>query len=407
MRTLIKLAWRNIWRNKRRSLISIASVLFAVLFAISADSLERGSYELQIENMVKFSTGYIQIQDILYQDEPSMDNMMLYDEGVKEAIATLGNDIALAVPRIQGFALAASDMKTRGIMLMGIDPEQENLFNGLAEQLIGGEYLTASDQAVLLSEGLAEILNLKVGDTLVAIGQGFQGANASGMYPVKGIVKLALPEMNNNTAYLPLNQAQWFFGADDRVTSVIVMPANPKRSTKIAAALQNQLDPEWYQTLTWEEMLRDFLRMMELDSAGNKVISMILYIVIGFGLFGTILTMMMERMREFAMMIAIGMKRRQLALVCLFESLFLSFMGVIAGMVMTFPIVLYFNRNPIPLQGEMADMMADYGFSAVIPTSVAPSIFITQAIIIFVIALLIGLYPVVKAFKMDVVQHAK
>jgi ABC-type antimicrobial peptide transport system permease subunit len=147
--------------------------------------------------------------------------------------------------------------------------------------------------------------------------------------------------------------------------------------------------------------------MMQLDTAGNKVIIMILYVVIGFGLFGTILTMMMERMREFAMMIAIGMKRRQLALVCLMESIFLSFIGVVAGMAITFPIVFYFNRNPIPLQGEMADMMADYGFSAVIPTSVAPTIFITQAIVIFFIALLIGLYPVVKTMKMDVVQHAK
>jgi ABC-type lipoprotein release transport system permease subunit len=407
MRTLIKLAWRNIWRNKRRSLISIASVLFAVLFAISAESLERGSYELQIENMVMFSTGYVQIQDVLYEEEPSMDNMMLYDETVTDAIASLGEEISYTVPRIQGFALAATDHKTRGVMMMGIDPESEHRFNELSDQIVRGEYLSAGDEAVMLSEGLAKILSLDVGDTLVAIGQGFQGVNASGMYPVKGIVKLVLPEMNNNTVYLPLTAAQWFFGADDRVTSVIVMPQQPKNSERVAASLQQKLDPEWYTTLTWKEMLSDFLRMMQLDTAGNKVIIMILYVVIGFGLFGTILTMMMERMREFAMMIAIGMKRRQLALVCLMESIFLSFIGVVAGMAITFPIVFYFNRNPIPLQGEMADMMADYGFSAVIPTSVAPTIFITQAIVIFFIALLIGLYPVVKTMKMDVVQHAK
>jgi len=407
MRTLIKLAWRNIWRNKRRSMISIASVLFAVLFAISAESLERGTYELQIENMVMFSTGYIQIQDVLYQEEPSMDNMMLYDASVTEAIASLGEEISYTVPRIQGFALAATDHKTRGVMLMGIDPVLEHRFNALSDQVIRGDYLSGDDNAVLLSEGLAKILNLDVGDTLIAIGQGFQGVNASGMYPVKGIVKLALQEMNNNTAYLPLSSAQWFFGADDRVTSVIVMPRQPKNSDRVAAALQQKLDPEWYNTLTWREMLSDFLRMMQLDTAGNKVIIMILYIVIGFGLFGTILTMMMERMREFAMMIAIGMKRWQLALVCLLESIFLSFVGVVAGMLITFPIVYYFNINPIPLKGEMADMMADYGFSAVIPTSVAPTIFISQAVIIFFIALLIGLYPVVKTMKMDVVQHAK
>ena len=86
MKTFITLAWRNIWRNKRRSFINIASVLFAVLFAIAADSFERGSYELMIDNMVKFSTGYIQIQDVLYDDEPSIDNLMLYDDSLLKVL---------------------------------------------------------------------------------------------------------------------------------------------------------------------------------------------------------------------------------------------------------------------------------------------------------------------------------
>lgn len=407
MKTLIKLAWRNIWRNKRRSFISIASVLFAVLFAISADSLERGSYEMQIENIVMFSTGYIQIQDVLYDEEPSLDNMMLYDEELESVIERLGSEISYTVPRIQGFALAATDRRTRGIMVMGIDPDSEERFNSLSERLVEGSWLQPGDEAVLLSKGLAEILGLKTGDTLVAIGQGFQGANAAGMYPVKGIVKLALPDMNNNMVYMPLAAAQWFYAADDRITSLIVMPGDPKRTVRLADNLQAELDDEWYMVHTWEDMLSDFLQMMKLDMAGNKVIIFILYIVIGFGLFGTILTMMLERTREFAMMIAIGMKRRQLAFVCMMESIFLSFVGVIAGMAVALPITIYLNRNPIMFTGNAADMMAEYGFDAALPASVDPVVFITQALAIFVIALLIGLYPVYKTFRLKVVQNAK
>jgi putative ABC transport system permease protein len=407
MKTWIKLAWRNIWRNKRRSYISIASVLFAVLFAIAADSFERGSYEAQIENMVMFSTGYIQIQDVLYEEEPSLDHMMLYDEVLMDILDEFSDRIDFTVPRIEGFALASTDRRTRGVMIMGIDPMQENRFNGISERLIEGSWIEAEDDAVMLGSGLADILGLGVGDTLVAIGQGFQGMNAAGLYPVKGIVKLALPDMNNNMVYMPLAAAQWFFAADDRITSLIVMPDRPKNTEKLAADLQEAIDDEWYKVHTWKDLMQDFLRAMQMDMAGNKMIIMILYIVIGFGLFGTILTMMLERSREFAMMIAIGMKRHQLAFVCLLESIFLSFIGVVAGVIITFPVTFYFNRNPIPLGGEMADMMTEYGFEAAIPTSVDPAVFISQAVAIFVIALLIGLYPVYKAFRLKVVQNAK
>jgi ABC-type antimicrobial peptide transport system permease subunit len=141
--------------------------------------------------------------------------------------------------------------------------------------------------------------------------------------------------------------------------------------------------------------------------AGSRMIIYILYVVIGFGLFGTVLTMMLERLKEFAMLISIGMKRHQLAIVCFFETLFMSFIGVIVGTILTYPILLYFNLNPIPLTGEMADMMLEYGFEAVIPTSVTPGIFINQIIIVFLLCLLIGLFPVYRVFRLKVVEVVK
>lgn len=407
MKTFATLAWRNIWRNKRRSFINIASVLFAVLLAIVADSFERGSYELMIDNMVKFSTGYIQVQDVLYDEEPSIDNAMLYDEALQEKLARFDSDIDYTVPRIQNFALAATENRTRGTFIMGIDPESEKRFNNISENLKEGEYLTDDDQSVMLAAGLSDILGLGIGDTLILIGQGFQGVSAAGMFPVKGIVKLAVPEMNNNTVYMPLSTAQWFYGADDRITSLIVMPVKPSRTSRITDALNQHLDREWYIVRDWKHMLRDLLKMMQMDMAGSRMIIYILYVVIGFGLFGTVLTMMLERLKEFAMLISIGMKRYQLAIVCFFETLFMSFVGVIIGTILTWPILLYYNLNPIPLKGEMADMILEYGFEAVIPTSVTPDIFINQIITVFLLCLVIGLFPVYKVFRLKVVEVVK
>lgn len=407
MKTFITLAWRNIWRNRRRSFINIASVLFAVLMAIAADSFERGSYELMIDNMVKFSTGYIQVQDVLYDEEPSIDNAMLYDENLKTKLAAFEGDIEYTVPRIQNFALAATENRTRGAFIIGIDPESEDRFNNISEKLIKGEFLKDDDQAVMLGAGLSDILGLGVGDTLILIGQGFQGASAAGMFPVKGIVKLSIPEMNNNSVYMPIGAAQWFYGAEERITSLIVMPVNPSRTNRLTNALNQKLDREWYVAYNWQHMLRDLLKLMKMDMAGSRMITFILYIVIGFGLFGTVLTMMLERLKEFAMLISIGMKRYQLAIVCFFETLFMSFIGVIIGSVVTYPILLYFNINPIPLTGEMAEIINDYGFEAVMPTSVTPEIFINQVVIVFFLALLIGLFPVYKVFRLKVVDVVK
>lgn len=407
MKTFITLAWRNIWRNKRRSYINIASVLFAVLLAIAADSFERGSYELMIDNMVKFSTGYIQVQDVLYDEEPSIDNAMLYDEALQEKLDEFGSDIEYTVPRIQNFALAATDNRTRGAFIMGIDPKSEDRFNKLSENLVEGEFLKDGDRAVMLAAGFSDILGLGIGDTLILIGQGFQGVSAAGMFPVKGIVKLSVPDMNNNTVYMPIATAQWFYGAEGRLTSLIIMPVKPAQTTRLTNSLNKNLDGEWYVAHNWQYLLSDLLKMMKMDMAGSRMITYILYIVIGFGLFGTVLTMMLERLKEFAMLISIGMKRYQLAIVCFFETLFMSFIGVIVGTVLTYPILLYFNINPIPLKGEMAELIEEYGFEAVMPTSVTPDIFINQIIIVFLLALIIGLFPVYKVFRLKVVDAVK
>ncbi|MBW6498952.1 MAG: hypothetical protein K0B09_11215 [Bacteroidales bacterium] len=323
MKMLITLAWRNLWRNKKRSLITISSVLFAVLLAIIFDSLERGSYERMIDSMVKYSTGYIQIQDVLYEDEPSIDNSLLFDQEVENLLEAHAGQIDYYVPRIQNFALAATEDLTRGTFVMGIDPEFESKLNDLRDDLLEGGFLTPNDQDILLANGLAEIMGVGVGDSLVLLGQGFQGSTAAGIYRVKGIVNLRVPEMSNNTIYMSLPAAQWFYMADNRLTALIVMPSNPKHTNALARDLRAGIDQEWYAVLTWEQMLKDLLALMKFDMAGSMVMMGILYIVITFGLFGTILTMMIERQREFGMLISLGMKRSRLAIMVFLESFFL------------------------------------------------------------------------------------
>ena len=404
MKIYITLAWRNIWRNKRRSLITISSVVFAVLLAIVFYSMEQGSYERMIDSMVRYSTGYIQIQDVLYEEEPSIDNSLLFEEDIKNLLEKFDDQIAFYVPRIQNFALAATDQITRGAMVMGIEPAHEALINDIRDDMEQGSFLTDNDQDIVVASGLADILGVIPGDTLVLLGQGFQGATAAGKYKIKGIVRLKVPEMNNNTIYMSLQAAQWFYVTDNRLTAMIIMPENPKQTSSLAAELRMHIDEEWYRVVTWETMLADLLALMEFDMAGTMVMMMILYIVITFGLIGTILTMMIERSKEFAMLMSLGMKRSRLAIMCFLESLFITCSGVIAGMIVATPIILYFFYNPIQLSGNMAEAMADYGFEPVMPFAFGPDVFISQARIVLVIALIVGMYPVYKVYKIKMMD---
>ncbi len=407
MKLFITLAWRNIWRNKRRTLISMSSVLFAVMLAITFYSMEKGTYDRMIESMVTYSTGYLQVQDVLFEEEPSMDNAMLFDESLKKILDNMSNQIALYVPRIQNFALVATDDQTRGIMVLGIDPLKESQLNNLTDDVAEGSFLDPDDDDIVVAQGLAGILGVSVGDTITLLGQGFQGATAAGRYAIKGLIDLRLPEMTNNTIYMSLPAAQWFYMADDRLTSLIIMPHNPRHSRAIVNDLNQRLDPEWYRAVHWEEMLEDLLRLMKFDIAGTMVMMMILYIVVAFGIYGTILTMMIERQREFAMLISLGMKRGQLAVICFFESLFISISGALAGILVAVPVVVYFKLFPITFTGEMADTFADMGFEPVLPFSADPWVFVSQALVVLAIAFVIGLYPIRKAYTLNIMKVKK
>ncbi|MBE0637317.1 MAG: ABC transporter permease [Bacteroidales bacterium] len=404
MKILFALAWRNLWRNRKRTLITISSVLFAVLLAIVFISFEQGSYERMIDSMVKLNTGYIQIQDILFEEEPSIDNTLLYDDQLEGVISKFIDQVDFVVPRIQNFALVATDKQTRGSMIIGIDPGKEVKLNNLADKMADGNFLQPADEEILLAKGLAEILAIKTGDTLILLSQGFQGATAAGKFVVKGIVDLKIPELNNNTVYMSLEAAQWFYVAENRLTSLIVMPKDPKNTRRLAAGLSKNIDHEWQKVLTWEQLLADLLQLMKFDQAGTKMMTFILYIVIAFGLFGTVLTMMIERQREFGMLISIGLKRHQLATICFLETLMISFTGVLAGMIIAIPVVVWFYIHPIQLTGDMARTILEYGFEPIMPFSTDPWVFVSQAKIVLIISLVIGLYPIYKILKLNIME---
>jgi ABC-type lipoprotein release transport system permease subunit len=395
----LHLAWRNIWRNKRRTLISIGSVLFAVLFALLTRSMQLGSYSYMIRNVVRLSTGYMQIHAAGFWDKRSIDLAFSESDDLRTRIAAIPHVTEL-IPRLQTFALAASTSGTRGAMVNGIDPGAEDAMNGLASKVIRGSYLTPRNSGAMIGEALASTLGLDVGDTLILYGQGYHGLTAAGMFPVGGIVRYPNPEMNASLVYLALPAAQRLFAMPGMVNSLSVMLDAPRHQQEALARLRALVGEE-YEVMAWQEMMPEVVQGIEVDNAGGIIMIAILYVIIGFGIFGTVMMMTLERRREFGVLIAVGMKRSRLAMVTGIESLILSLLGVLAGTVLAAPVLVALYYNPIRLSGEAAEVMLEFGFDPLLPFSVDPTIFISQTLAVLIIALISSCYPVLVLRRLD------
>lgn len=402
---ILKLIWRNLWRNSRRTLITMASIAFAVLFAVLMQSLQNGVFNNLIKNVVGYYSGYVQIHQNGYWDEQILDNSFELTNSLTAKLQQ-NPQIKEIVPRLETFVLASKGNTTKGCMLVGTDAVKENNLTQLKSKLIKGSYFENNEAAVLLAEGLAKRINVTVNDTIVLFSQGFHGVMAAGKYKIKGIIHLASPAMNNAFVYLPLAATQNFLGAENRLTSVSLGIDTPENTNAIVQNLKQNIGPN-YEVMPWQEMIPDVANHIKADGFSFYIFSGILYLIIGFGLFGTVLMMTAERKYEFGMLIAIGMKKSKLELVLFGETLLITLFGVLLGFFISLPLVIYLKEEPIRFGGEVAKAYEQFGFEALFPADVDQNIFINQSLIVLAMAVLIGLYPLWHVRGLDPVKAMK
>ncbi len=400
---LLKLAWRNIWRNKRRTAITVASVFFAVFFAVFMRSMQLGIYAKMIDSVVRFYAGHIQVHGKGYWEDQTMDHAFSLDDPELNKIRE-NKRVELAAKRLEGFALSSFNETTKGVLLLGVQPEVEDSLMELSPKITEGTLFHKGDKSVMVGEKLAEFYNLKVGDTLVFISQGYHGVSAAGKYPVAGIVKFTAMILNEKAVLLPLKEAQYFFGAENMATSIAVIMDGPNGLKHVKKEIEASIDTSRYEVLDWEEAMPELVQAIQADSAGGQIMLMILYMVVSFGIFGTILMLMQERMYEFGVLLSVGMTRLKLWTVVFFEGLITTLLGAVLGVIGIYPVVLYLFNHPYELTGKAAQAMAQEGWDPVLPASLDPSIAITHMFIVILISLLITAYPAWVIYKLKPVE---
>lgn len=400
---VIKIAWRNLWRNKRRTLITAASVFFAIWFALIMRAFQLGSYELMVNNIVHAYSGYFQVHAKGYWADKVLNNGFIMSAKLEHSLQQI-EGIAGYAPRLESFALASYGMQTKGIMVSGINPDAENRLTSLRRKMVVGQYLSPDDSGALVSKRLARYLKIGVGDTLVIIGQGFHGSSAAGIFPVRGIVTFPSPDLDSRLVFISLPTARTFFSADEMLTTIAFNVTDPGSYMDVAGKLINHLDTGTYEVMTWNQMMPEIVQQIKADSASGLIMLGILYMIVGFGIFGTMLMMLNERTREFGMMVAIGMQKSKLMLVMITETLFLGLLGIISGVMAALPLIYYFHIHPIPLTGNMAESTAKMGFEPIMPTAWEASYFIAQSLVVLTIILMVMLLPVMRIRKLNIIN---
>jgi len=393
------LSWRNIWRNKKRTVIVAASVFFAVILAALMRSAQLGSYGYMIDSSAKLFTGYLQIQGEEYWDKRSLDESIIIHPDTLQAISRIDYVTHLS-PRLEAFALISHEVTTKVSQVIGIDPVLEDEITHTRDKLVKGEYLTSESRGMLIGSGLAKMLKAEIGDSLVVYGQGYHGQLAAAIVPIQGIIKLPFRAMDNAMVLLPLPLAQQIFSCEQRITSLPILVDDVRHLDRVREAARDHL-AVGQRIMLWNELMPDLEQSIEVDNVSGILMLAILYIVIAFGVFGTVMMMVSERAKEFAILISVGMRRRRLLLVLAIETFFVSFIGVVVGILFSIPIISYLVKNPINLTGEMAELYEQLSIEPILAFSGHPWIFISQALVVMVIVIVTISYPVLFVRRLD------
>ncbi|MDG2334758.1 MAG: ABC transporter permease [Myxococcota bacterium] len=394
-----RLAWRNVWRNPRRTGLTVSATVFAVALLVLMSALSTGMWEKIIDDSVSMGSGHVTLTGPNYLEERTLEQYTYLDA----PLATrLGENPAIAgyAPRVNAFGLLSDADVTRGVMVIGVDPELEKSVSSLPDRIKSGRFLEkGKNREVVLGGRLAEILGVKIGDQVLLYSVAYSLESAYDLFSVAGIMHLPDPALDRGLALISLADAQAFFVYGNRISEVAIRVREADHSASLAEQLGSSLDPEKIEAHPWPEVMPDLAQTVVIDKLGMYLMLAILVIVVAFGIFNTILMAVLERKREFGVVLALGLRPRAIFRIVYLESILLAGVGLTLGLLVAIPLVLYLQANPIPITNseEMAAAFEMVGTDPVIYAKLIANNPILSALTILLVALLAALYPAIRA----------
>jgi len=401
---VVKLAWRSLWRYRRRTLITVSAIVVGTALALFFVTMADGMYKKLVDEAVRMEAGYVTVEHRSYSEDLSIDLTVDGVSGLAEEAREIPGVTGVKV-LILGQAVVSTGSGSAGVGLFGVDPDTERGVSPLAQKIVEGRYLETDDaRGIVLGARLAERLKLEPGKKLVVTTNDVHGELVNEMLRVTGIFRMGMEEADGFLVQVPLDVARRIFHiAPDAATRVGLVLTSPKDLDRVLTELRGRLAGRELAVLPWQEVMPDLAGFMTVDKGFNYVFQIIILFIIGFTILNTILMSVLERKREFATLMAIGTSTLRLRLQVAVESLFLGILGTGGGLLIGGVLSWYFQVKGIDFSGIYSDdtTIVGYAIDPLIKNYVTVDAFALVGFFVLGLTLIIGLYPSWRSAKIS------
>ena len=393
---LLKIAFRNIFRQKRRTILTILSMLGGFVMAAVFIGWADGSYNNIIDNFTRHNFGHIQIHEKNYLDRPSLYKTVNHYSEISRQLQSL-EEIDSFTPRVYSAGLVSVGDKSAGARIIGIDPESEKATTEFHNKVSEGEYFSKQPgHQALLGKELATLLKSGVGDDIVVVSQGADGSIANDRYTITGLVDSGNPIEDRVSFYLHIADAQELLVLNNRIHEIAVNIGHLNKVKPMTRVISELINRPELSVDPWQVFARSFYLAMKADMEGMWVSLVIIVLIVAVGVLNTVLMSVLERTREYGVLKAIGTRPGQIIKLVLAEVNIMALFSIIVGFG-----VAFFINTLLAAKGINFGMEFSYGGMTfdTFKSEINTRSFTIPAITIIVSSLVVGFFPALKAAR--------
>lgn len=396
---ILKIAFRNIFRQRRRSLFTALTMIGGYVLFSLALSIVEGTYGNVIEKFTKSYTGHVQLHKQGYFEKPTLYKTLDDYDALSARIKAIPGVKSMA-PRVYASALASQNKKTSIARIIGIDPELEANTTSITSKIKTGNYFKSGPEFnndVMIGAGLAEILNLKIGDELVLVGQGADGSISNDIFKVAAILKGDVYSHDRNYCYMNIKAAQGFLTLEKRFHEIAVILNDYNDSQdKVAVITKTLSDRSDIEVQPWQDVEKQFYNTMVFEKRGMRICLLVIVLIVAIGVLNTVLMTILERTTEYGVLRALGTRPIMIFNLIVLESSILALLSIIIGFVLSFILNYFVSIHgidyPAPMEIGGFTLTTMYGL-------IYPGAFILPAVVTFITALCVSILPALRAMK--------
>ena len=394
-----KLAWKNIWRNKRRTLLTINAIGFGVMALVALYNYYDGFHEQLVHNVIRYQSGHLVVTAPSYQTRMAT---QLYMPDTQQIVSWLKkrSEVKAFSHRIVVQGLVSTAQGSANIVFAGIEPQQEKQITSFYENMTQGDYFEKSEaKSILLGEELAQILKAKIGSKVVALAQGIDGSIGNELFFVRGIFRTQ-SDFDKNMAFIRIQDARQLLSLKPATAHQVAVVLNNGESL---SHLQSEFRRSFgrpsesgFQILNWKQVQRPLMAMIELNKSANRLLMMIIIFVASLGIANSILMSILERTREFGVMMAMGTTKKEVIRMVLLETLLLSSVGVALGNILGCLVTIFFHNHGFDLAWLTSQNIVVQG--TIIQTISYPDIRLGNSLfislVVFALSFIVSIIPI-------------